>query len=389
MAPQREWFEKDYYEVLGVAVVGDREGHPKRVPEAREGVPPRREPRRRRGRGALQGGVGGARRARRRREAQGVRRGPRDGRERRRARRLRRVRARRVRAAGSSTSTTAVASATSSATCSGAAAGGRRGRGRGTGRSARSAGRTSRPSCTSTSSTPCTASPPRVRSRPSGLLGVRRVGRGARHVPGDVPDLWRHGRGRGGPGPVLVLPGVPDVRRTRPDRQRHVQEVQGQRRRAPPREVKVRIPAGVQRRPAHPGEGTRRRRAQRRAARRPLRGRARGPSPVCSDAPGKREPHGARADHVRRGGARARRSRCRRSTGPVTVKVPPGTQSGTRCRCAGRGITPAKGDAGDLLVTFDVVVPTSSRPTSAHAVEALARDAAAEPARAPGGVSDG
>ena len=60
MAPQREWFEKDYYKVLGVDVDGDREGHHARVPEAGEAVPPRRESGRRRSRGALQGSVGGA-----------------------------------------------------------------------------------------------------------------------------------------------------------------------------------------------------------------------------------------------------------------------------------------------------------------------------------------
>ncbi len=43
---------------------------------------------------------------------------------------------------------------------------------------------------------------------------------------------------------------------------------------------------------------------------------------------------------------------------PVTVKVPAGTQSGTKVRVRGRGIAPASGEPGDLVVTFDVVVPT-------------------------------
>ncbi|HXY93632.1 MAG TPA: molecular chaperone DnaJ [Acidimicrobiia bacterium] len=43
---------------------------------------------------------------------------------------------------------------------------------------------------------------------------------------------------------------------------------------------------------------------------------------------------------------------------PVTVKVPPGTQSGKTVRVRGRGIQRGSGDPGALLVTFDVVVPT-------------------------------
>ena len=96
-----------------------REGDHARLPEAREAVPPRREPRRHGRRGALQGDLRRVRRARRRREAQGVRRGPRDGRVRRRARRSGRLRRRRVRAgsvasaatSGSRTSATAATSA--------------------------------------------------------------------------------------------------------------------------------------------------------------------------------------------------------------------------------------------------------------------------------------
>ncbi len=57
---------------------------------------------------------------------------------------------------------------------------------------------------------------------------------------------------------------------------------------------------------------------------------------------------------------------------PVTVKVAPGTQSGTTVRVRGRGITPAKGDPGDLLVTFEVAVPTELSDDERAAVEALA-----------------
>jgi molecular chaperone DnaJ len=58
--------------------------------------------------------------------------------------------------------------------------------------------------------------------------------------------------------------------------------------------------------------------------------------------------------------------------GPVTVKVPAGTQSGKTVRVRGRGIQPAKGEPGDLLVTFDVVVPTELNDEQRAAVAALA-----------------
>ena len=70
MAAQREWFEKDYYKVLGVARDGDRQGDHQGVPQAGARAAPRHEPRQRRGRGAVQGGLGGLRRARRRGQAE-------------------------------------------------------------------------------------------------------------------------------------------------------------------------------------------------------------------------------------------------------------------------------------------------------------------------------
>ncbi len=57
---------------------------------------------------------------------------------------------------------------------------------------------------------------------------------------------------------------------------------------------------------------------------------------------------------------------------PVTVKVPAGTHSGKTVRVRGRGIRPAKGEPGDLLVTFDVDVPRSLTDEQRQAVEALA-----------------
>jgi molecular chaperone DnaJ len=57
---------------------------------------------------------------------------------------------------------------------------------------------------------------------------------------------------------------------------------------------------------------------------------------------------------------------------PVTVKVPAGTHSGKTVRVRDRGIHPAKGAAGDLLVTFDVDVPEHLTDEQRQAVEALA-----------------
>jgi molecular chaperone DnaJ len=57
---------------------------------------------------------------------------------------------------------------------------------------------------------------------------------------------------------------------------------------------------------------------------------------------------------------------------PVTVKVPPGTQTGKTVRVRGRGIPRASGDPGALLVTFDVVVPKDLDDDARAAVEELA-----------------
>ncbi|MDR2611404.1 MAG: J domain-containing protein [Deltaproteobacteria bacterium] len=44
-------------------------------------------------------------------------------------------------------------------------------------------------------------------------------------------------------------------------------------------------------------------------------------------------------------------------TGRSSLKVPPGTQNGARVRLKGKGIVPSRGKAGDLIVTFRVVLP--------------------------------
>ncbi len=66
-------------------------------------------------------------------------------------------------------------------------------------------------------------------------------------------------------------------------------------------------------------------------------------------------------------------------TEPVTVKVPPGTQSGKTVRVRKRGIAPAKGEPGDLLVTFDVAVPAHLNADERKAVEALSETLTANP----------
>jgi molecular chaperone DnaJ len=62
--------------------------------------------------------------------------------------------------------------------------------------------------------------------------------------------------------------------------------------------------------------------------------------------------------------------------GAVTVRVPPGTPSGRRLRVRGRGVAKRDGGSGDLLVTVDVVVP---KDLSGAARDALAAYASAAP----------
>jgi molecular chaperone DnaJ len=59
-------------------------------------------------------------------------------------------------------------------------------------------------------------------------------------------------------------------------------------------------------------------------------------------------------------------------TTPVTVKVPPGTQSGKTVRVRGRGIQRGSGDPGALLVTFDIVVPKDLDGDARAALEGFA-----------------
>jgi molecular chaperone DnaJ len=65
--------------------------------------------------------------------------------------------------------------------------------------------------------------------------------------------------------------------------------------------------------------------------------------------------------------------------GAVTVRIPPGTAPGKTLRVRGRGMPKAGGSAGDLLVTVDVVVPQALSDEQRQAVEALAATESANP----------
>ena len=64
---------------------------------------------------------------------------------------------------------------------------------------------------------------------------------------------------------------------------------------------------------------------------------------------------------------------------PVTVKVPAGTQSGKTVRVRGRGIQRGTGDPGALLVTFDVIVPSELDEGARKTVEELAEQLPGNP----------
>lgn len=59
--------------------------------------------------------------------------------------------------------------------------------------------------------------------------------------------------------------------------------------------------------------------------------------------------------------------------GPVALKVPPGTQSGTKLRVRGKGIAKKGQEPGDLYVRFMVHVPTSESPELTKLADELAR----------------
>src|SRR5260370_38316499 len=62
--------------------------------------------------------------------------------------------------------------------------------------------------------------------------------------------------------------------------------------------------------------------------------------------------------------------------GPVTLTVPPGTQSGRRLRLRGRGL-PRDGGRGDLYAVVRIVVPTRPGAAEREAYETLKNRASA------------
>ncbi|MEO3927304.1 molecular chaperone DnaJ [Micromonosporaceae bacterium B7E4] len=56
----------------------------------------------------------------------------------------------------------------------------------------------------------------------------------------------------------------------------------------------------------------------------------------------------------------------------VTLRVPPGTPSGRTLRARGRGVVRRDGQAGDLLVTVEIVVPEQLSPEARKALEEFA-----------------
>ena len=64
--------------------------------------------------------------------------------------------------------------------------------------------------------------------------------------------------------------------------------------------------------------------------------------------------------------------------GTVVLRVPPGTKSGRTFRVKGRGVVDEKG-SGDLLVTVEVAVPTKLSPAQREAIEALAHASTESP----------
>ena len=72
---------------------------------------------------------------------------------------------------------------------------------------------------------------------------------------------------------------------------------------------------------------------------------------------------------------------------PVTLKLPAGTSSGRVFRVKGRGVE-GKKSRGDLLVTVEVAVPSRLSADERKAVEALADASTESPRARPGGVSD-
>ena len=67
-------------------------------------------------------------------------------------------------------------------------------------------------------------------------------------------------------------------------------------------------------------------------------------------------------------------------TGPVTMTIPKGSDTGSRLRLRGKGIQ-RKGQTGDQYVTLKVVIGASSDPALAEFIEDWAKEHATDPRR--------
>jgi molecular chaperone DnaJ len=56
---------------------------------------------------------------------------------------------------------------------------------------------------------------------------------------------------------------------------------------------------------------------------------------------------------------------------PVTVRIPPGTQNGSKFRVAGKGVRRKDGTYGGMIVTVEVTVPKDLNGKARSAIEHL------------------
>ena len=187
-------------------------------------------------------------------------------------------------------------------------------------------------------------------------------------TPTVVPDLRRPGRARRQPGLLLVLPAVPHV----PGPRRRASRTRARTAVAPASSTgRARSRSGSgrgQRRAEDPAQGSRRPGPQRRAARRPARHGARRRARALR--PEGRRSHHQRARHLRRGRPGAEILVPTLGGEPVKIRVPAGTRSGKVFRLCGRGVPWAK--TGSLLVTIEVAVPAKLSTEERKAIETLA-----------------
>ena len=379
MAPQREWFEKDYYKVLGVSEYGDAKEITKAYRKLARQFHPDANPGDAKAEERFKEISAAYDVARRRGQAQGVRRGP-----------PARPDGRRLRRPGGAGGPGRAASHFDDGDVGdllgnlfGAAVG--RGGGGAGGAGPRRGAATSRPSCTLSfdDAVHGVTTTLHLTSRRRVLAPATAVGRPAGHqrrtcarpaAAAASSTTTRACSRSASPAPTCGGRGMVD--------RRPVPRPAG----APassggPREVKVRIPAGVDDGQRIRLQGPGRARSQRRSGRRSVRRRA-GCSPTsCSAATATTSRRGA--GHLRRGGARAptsgaharrrHRSRC---------GIQPGTQSGGTQRVKGRGVPTPRSARATCSSPSTSPCPTELSDAERKAIEALRRRRPTSPRRA-------